>query len=123
MHPCFNHTLLVDAPTNSPGSTSSGNHSSTTGQIQTQTPTTSFTLINCPLKTLPPFCILPIPNPRIHPGAMRRLARIRNQPTRMNLRLKRHRMNPIRMETFSDRLGETVKVNNDITVENHMRRG
>lgn len=32
-------------------------------------------------------------------------------------------MNPIRMETFSNRLGETVKVNNDITVENHMRRG
>lgn len=54
---------------------------------------------------------------------MRRLPGIRSLLTSMNLRLKRHRMNPIRMETFSDRLGETVKVNNDITVENHMCRG
>lgn len=54
---------------------------------------------------------------------MRRLPRIRNLPTSMNLRLKRHRMNPIRMETFPNRLGKTVEINNNIAIENHMRRG
>lgn len=97
----------------------------TASQIQTQTPTTSLTLVNGPLKTLPPLgtTTLPFYNPRIHPRAMRSLTCRRNLSTSMNLRLKRHRVNPVRMKTFPNRLGKTVEIRNDIAVENYMRSG